>query len=84
MYNKRYPDEKEYDYGDFPEAYTNLHYGEQKAYDGIHAIILARCLTQYRLKTEINNFGDDTMNTLVKEVSQLHNRDVLDQLIGVN
>ena len=42
----------------------------------INAVILARCLTQYGLKTAINKFGDDAVNVSVKEVSQLHNRDV--------
>ena len=60
----------------FPKAFMNLQCGEEQEYDDIHAVILARCLTQYGLKTAINKFGDDAVNASVKEVSQLHNRDV--------
>ena len=56
MNNKRHPDEEEDKEEDFPEAYMNLQCGEQQAYDDIHTIILARCLTQYGLKTAINKF----------------------------
>ena len=77
MDNKRYTDEKEDEYEDFPKAFMNLQCGEEQEYDDIHAVILARCLTQYGLKKAINKFGDDAVNALVKEVSQLHNRDVL-------
>ena len=66
MDNKRYPDEEEDKEEDFPEAYMNLQCGEQQAYDDIHAIILARCLTQYGLKTAINKFGDDAVTASVK------------------
>ena len=72
MDNKRYPDEKD-EHEDFPKAFMNLQCGEEQKYDDIHAVILARCLTQYGLQTEINKFGDDAVKASVKEVSQLHN-----------
>ena len=76
MDNKRYPEADEDEFEDFPERYNNLQCGEEQEYDDIHSIILARCLTQYGLKTAINKFGDDSIKASVKEVSQLYNRDV--------
>ena len=60
----------------YPNKFANFNLGNTAEYDHAFAIILAKCFTQYGLQAAINKFGDPALQAGMKEMQQLHDRDV--------